>query len=475
MNLEKIAEICLFLSIVVAPFDGINIINFFIYNYAFCWTTTIGFIVYLICLLKYKKIYFGKLIKIWCVFFVWNIVSTIVNLENIVGVVFKEHSAERMVLVSIVSLFFVLLMMLFYNYVLMKKENVIIWVYKGMKISFYIITIFSIIQLLGMCEVQVAIDLNTAIQKIINIKYDLAISRGIDINEEDFFSIKKIIGVSQEASTFGNYMTCLFPWLILGAIYFDKKWKGIALCCLLVLFIVLSYSRIAYGCIFLELLIVMFLLKKSITIKQGLGVIIIISMIIIGVISFLDVEDIFEKITGVFLSFSSEADLGRVYSNLTRIGLQVAGLNMFISDPIFGLGLSQFRFNYIYFLPSWAYLSPEIVLATDTGSIGYFYSTFNTHIRVLAESGMVGFLIWISFFVSGIKNYLYVLKVIPNEKKIIIKLIMLSYIMSVTGFMNFDEYTFFYYWLLLVLSNVLVSKVKKKEDILSINNLYRKQ
>ncbi|WP_455630332.1 hypothetical protein [Megamonas sp.] len=63
----------------------------------------------------------------------------------------------------------------------------------------------------------------------------------------------------------------------------------------------------------------------------------------------MDLDDIFRKIIGVFLSFSSEAEIGRIYSNLTRIGLQVAGINMFISDPIFGLGLSQFRFNYIYF------------------------------------------------------------------------------------------------------------------------------
>lgn len=465
MKLEKIAEICLFLSIVLAPFDGINIIKFFIYNYAFCWMTTIGFIVYILKVVKQKNIYFGKLVKTWCVFFIWNIISTIVNLNNILGTVFKGHSAERMVLISIVSLFFVLLMILYYHYVLMKRKNIIIWLYKAIKISFIIITIFSVIQLLGMCEIQVAIDLNTAIQKIINIKYDLTTSNGFDVNEEDFFAVKRIIGVSQEASTFGNYLTCLFPWLILGVIYFDKNIKSVILCCLLIVFTILSYSRIAYAFIFLELLLTIFLLRKLITLKQCFGFIIIILLITLGIINSLDMDTILEKITGVFLSFSSEAEVGRLYSNLTRLGLQVAGLNMFMSDPLFGLGLSQFRFNYIYFLPIWSYLSPETILATDTGNPGFFYSSFNTHIRVLAESGIVGFLIWMSFFISGLKNYLYVLKTIPNDKKIVIKMIMMSYIMSITGFMNFDEYTFFYYWLLLVLSEVLVRKVNKKERI----------
>lgn len=458
MKLDKIAEICLFLSIILAPFDGINIIKFFIYNYAFCWLTTIGFIVYFFIIVKTKKIYFGKLVKIWCIFFIWNIISTMVNLNNILGVVFKGHTAEQMVLVSMSSLFFLLLMILYYNYVLMKKQNIIFWVYKAIKISFYIVTIFAVIQLLGMFDIQIAIDINATIQKLINIQ-------SLNWEDSDFSSVKRIIGVSQEASLFGNYVTCIFPWLLLGAIYFDKNIKSIILCCLLIIFTILSYSRIAYAFIFLELIFTIFVLKKEFTLKQYLGAAIIALVIIIGVSNFLDVDIILERITGVFLSFSDEADIGRMYSNLTRIGLQVAGLNMCFSDPIFGLGLSQFRFNYIYFLPTWAYLSPEIILATDTGSTDYFYSSFNTHIRVLAESGIIGFCIWISFFINGLKNYLYILKVIPNNKKFLIKMIMMSYIMSITGFMNFDEYTFFYYWLLLILSNALIIKINNKKNI----------
>ena len=432
MRLEKIAEICLFLSIVLAPFDGINIIKFFIYNYAFCWTTTVGIVIYFFIVMKSQKVYFGKLIKIWCIFFIWNIISTIVNLNNILGVSFKGYSAERMVLISIINLIFLLLVMLYYNYILIKKDNVIIWIYKAIKISFFIVIIFSVIQLLGMFEIQTAVDINLSIQKIINIQ-------SAKWEDNEFTSVERIIGVSQEASLFGNYVTSIFPWLLLGVIYFDKNLKSIILCCLLVIFTILSYSRIAYGCILLELLITIFLLKKFITLKQWSGIIFVMVIIGIGLINFFDTEFIMEKVTGVFMSFSSEAEIGRLYSNITRIGLQVAGLNMFMSDPIFGLGLSQFRFNYIYFLPTWAYLS--------------------------AESGIVGLFLWGLFFIIGLKNYLYILKFVPSDKKIIIKLIMMSYIMSITGFMNFDEYIFFYYWLLLILSNALIIKINNKKNI----------
>lgn len=458
MRLEKIAEICLFLSIVLAPFDGINIIKFFIYNYAFCWTTTVGIVIYFFIVMKSQKVYFGKLIKIWCIFFIWNIISTIVNLNNILGVSFKGYSAERMVLISIINLIFLLLVMLYYNYILIKKDNVIIWIYKAIKISFFIVIIFSVIQLLGMFEIQTAVDINLSIQKIINIQ-------SAKWEDNEFTSVERIIGVSQEASLFGNYVTSIFPWLLLGVIYFDKNLKSIILCCLLVIFTILSYSRIAYGCILLELLITIFLLKKFITLKQWSGIIFVMVIIGIGLINFFDTEFIMEKVTGVFMSFSSEAEIGRLYSNITRIGLQVAGLNMFMSDPIFGLGLSQFRFNYIYFLPTWAYLSPEIILATDTGSVEFFYSSFNTYVRILAESGIVGLFLWGLFFIIGLKNYLYILKFVPSDKKIIIKLIMMSYIMSIIGFMNFDEYIFFYYWLLLILSNALIIKINNKKNI----------
>ena len=251
MRLEKIAEICLFLSIVLAPFDGINIIKFFIYNYAFCWTTTVGIVIYFFIVMKSQKVYFGKLIKIWCIFFIWNIISTIVNLNNILGVSFKGYSAERMVLISIINLIFLLLVMLYYNYILIKNDNVIIWIYKAIKISFFIVIIFSVIQLLGMFEIQTAVDINLSIQKIINIQ-------SAKWEDNEFTSVERIIGVSQEASLFGNYVTSIFPWLLLGVIYFDKNLKSIILCCLLVIFTILSYSRIAYGCILLELLITIF-------------------------------------------------------------------------------------------------------------------------------------------------------------------------------------------------------------------------
>lgn len=465
MNIKNAMGKFLFLSIIVAPFDGINIITFFLYNYAFCWATTIGILFYMLLTIKQKKIYFGSLSKIWCFFFSWSLLSTIINLNNILGVEFKGHFAEKSVIVSSISLIFLLFMIMYYTYVLVEKKNVIRWIYNAIEISFIIISIFSIIQLLAMMDIQLATDINMYVQRIINIKYDLTIANGINVDEQEFFSVKRVIGVSQEASVFGNYLTCLFPWLILGAIYFNKNIRSIIYCCLLILFTVFSYSRIAYGCIILELLCLLFILRKNSHIKKIL--IICSSFIGIGIcwFTFYNADTVFEKILGVFLSFSDEADSGRLYSNLTRIGLQMAGINMFISSPIFGLGLGQFRFNYSEYLPIWSYLSPEIMLATDTGITGYFYSSFNTYIRVLSESGIVGLFIWFMFFIKGMKNYIYVLKRISNEKKVLIKIIMISYIMSITGFMNFDEYTFFYFWLLLVLSSALVKKLNKKENI----------
>ena len=69
MRLEKIAEICLFLSIVLAPFDGINIIKFFIYNYAFCWTTTVGIVIYFFIVMKSAKSVFWEINKNMVYFF----------------------------------------------------------------------------------------------------------------------------------------------------------------------------------------------------------------------------------------------------------------------------------------------------------------------------------------------------------------------------------------------------------------------
>lgn len=106
----------------------------------------------------------------------------------------------------------------------------------------------------------------------------------------------------------------------------------------------------------------------------------------------------------VYVGADPEALVGRVaagdsVSNLSRLGFQIAALQMFLAHPVFGVGLGQFAFHAAEFLPDWAYRSPEVapMLYYPTGPWPAVYSLYA---RLGAELGLIGLLGWIALWLT---------------------------------------------------------------------------
>lgn len=448
INIEKLLGQCIFYSIALASFNGLAVINGFLFSYGFFWPATLGMIVFILTI-KRRKVYINNISKIYFCFILWGIFSTFLQLNNIIGINFKGYSGEKVMLEECFILIWLLLFILYCTKILMKKSNVIFWIYTAIKIGFYINLIFIIIQALVMLDFQFARDINLLVQTIINKQY----------LEEYNGYVYRISGTTREASSFGNYIAAIFPWLIIGSVYFNRSIISKLLCIIAIVSVVFSYSRIAYASMLIELFIISIIIFNKAVINKKMIVIIVI-FIVIGNYFIINNEEILEGITGVFLSFSDEAAIERMTSNITRFSLQVAAFNIFINNPFLGIGIGQYGFHYPDFLPNWAFLSREMVSVVNPAVGTIKYGAENAYLRILAENGIVGFVIWIYIIWLGLKNYLYVLKHIDGRRKNMIKLIILSYIMSTTGFINFDMYVFFYYWLFVTLSYVLVFKIK---------------
>lgn len=456
LEIKNLLEKFIFASIVLSGFDGIAVFKIFLFPYGYFWMTSIGLLIYFFYF-RYRNIYVTNVFKGYCLFFLWVIFSTIINLPNIIGLTFKGFMAEKIMILELMALVFLLLMIIYYTEILLNKTNIISWVYKAIRISFYITLVFAFVQFLAMLDIDIANKIYIETQKIFNTQYA---NRFLN-NYEEY--ITGISGSTKEPSAFGNYISVIFPWLILGTMYLKNNKIGKWLVILAIICVIYSYSRTAYFTISLEILIILFICRKNIfNIKFLLIGILIISA---GLYFIITNDEVLEKVINVFSSFGENAETNRMSSNITRISLQVAAFNMFLANPVLGVGLGQFGFHYPNFLPDWAFLSLEILTAINPNN-ATMYGSYNTHIRVLAESGIIGFILWVNIIIKGFKNYIYVLKFVENDKKNLIKLIILSYGMSLTGFINFDIYIFFYYWLLVILSSVLVMRIKKGEKIL---------
>lgn len=458
IKINYILEKCVFFSICLAAFDGLNIYNIGLFQRGYVIPTIIGIIIYFFTI-KNRNIYLTKINKYFVLFFIYSICMSILNIGNIMGVEFKNKIAEDNMIATIRLLLLILCILLYYTDILIKKENIVEWIYKGIKYSFCIVVVISFIQILAMMGLEIAKNIQFIIEPYINVQISQMEQLGVDLANRE---IARVHGVSQEASTFGNYLMVVFPWLCLGAAYFDKSLTSKIFCIFAVLFAILSYSRIAYGSIFLECILLIFL---SHTIRKYIFSIkfVLIFMLLLGVIIFyIDVEVIQEKFLSVITSvFTSNEAYER--SNLTRIGMQYTAFNMFLSKPLMGFGLGQFQFNAIEYIPEWAYFSIEVQRFANAGDPTTFLGSFNTHIRVLVENGLGGGILWFYIAWRGLKNYLVTLKYVEKDKKIVIKCILISYIFSFFSFINFDEYIIFYYWFLLVLSEVLVYRIRKNK------------
>lgn len=460
MSINKFLQCCIFISIVLSAFDGLNI-RAGILQQGFIYPSIIG--IFFFFLWKYKngqEIYLDKIHKKYVLWIMYIVISTLINIYSIVGLEYKGITSESRLVGNILIVLILFLLIIYYYNILLTKKNVLYWTYKAIIYSMYITALYGVVQLLGMLGIDIANTIYHFIEPYVNIQM-----KSYEIN----YPPRRLVGFSKEGSTFGNYISVVFPWIIIGLIYLKKKTASFIMIFLSIVFVVFSYSRIAYGCIFLELLVMLLWIKMFRKICFNFKFISIFSIVLVTITTFainfgyLNLNELFLRFTDVLFSFSDEASENRISSNVTRIGLQYAALGIFIDNFIFGVGLGQFQFHALSYLPAWSYLSLEIQGFANPGDKDFFYGTFNTHIRVLAELGIIGFIFWINIIYQGLKNYIYIIKNINQDKKDAMKLLMISYIASIISFINFDVFEFFYFWLLLVLSSVIVYKMKNKK------------
>ena len=86
-------------------------------------------------------------------------------------------------------------------------------------------------------------------------------------------------------------------------------------------------------------------------------------------------------------------------SNLSRFAAIIASFNIFLSSPIFGAGLGQYAFRALHLMPSWGWLSPEVVVQ--------FYNPFpswppnhSLPMRIASELGSIGLLAYFGILSS---------------------------------------------------------------------------
>lgn len=87
-------------------------------------------------------------------------------------------------------------------------------------------------------------------------------------------------------------------------------------------------------------------------------------------------------------------------SNVTRLAAIRAGLSMFEERPLLGVGLGQYGFNYPYHIRAEDLRSYEVRNYATAGDAARAWPpAYSLHVRLLAETGLAGYLIWLAMIV----------------------------------------------------------------------------
>jgi O-antigen ligase len=123
-------------------------------------------------------------------------------------------------------------------------------------------------------------------------------------------------------------------------------------------------------------------------------------------------EYLYEKVT----SLTIDSDNTHNISNRSRLGIQYTLGLVFLENPISGVGLGQQAYESIHLYPSWATKNNyEFELKYLNEDVDDFPPGYNLYMRLLAETGIIGFVLFTSLLLF---IFLVSLSIIKNDSSL---------------------------------------------------------
>jgi hypothetical protein len=219
----------------------------------------------------------------------------------------------------------------------------------------------------------------------------------------------RIRSVAFEAPAFGNYVGFAWPWLI--AAWANNTGRSRRLYFIIWLLLtaleLYSWSRTAVvmmggSTLVLTLLRYGYLPPRphsSTHFTRRFLTVVVFACAMLGVVVAVTK---FKAYEAVVIASSSVSDL-------TRLAYTEASFNIMTDHPLFGLGLGQFAFWLLKYVPNWAYLSYEVAnWASSYPPVHYWPASFTVYGRLACELGVVGLLLWILLWLGLARKILTV-------------------------------------------------------------------
>ncbi len=373
-------------------------------------------------------------------FLLWSFLTTILNSHNIVDYYFKQTSGFSRFVNQFGSLIIASLIipLTFYNG--FKRINVnktFRLIRRIVFASLIIVLIYSIIE-------------------ILIVKFNMVYLKKPLLNLFDYFPfteaktdmrLRRISSVTFEPPALGTYLLSIAGWMFSYILTEKKALKYLPI--LIVLFLgFMSGSRAAFFTIIIQFIIAIFLLLKSKNATNNLYRILIgLSTILILTVGYFN-KPIFDYIKKEINSFKLD-DSTHSLSNKSRFGIQQAMFNVFLENPILGTGYGLQAFESRKKYPTWAKKNNwEFRLKYLNQNDKRFPPGYNMYLRILSETGLIGFLI---FGLIILQIFLWCYNNLKSDNSTIAFIVLISMIGFSLNWLKMDSFRIYFFWLCLAL------------------------
>ena len=373
-------------------------------------------------------------------FILWSILATLFNAHNIADYYFKQTSGLSRFINQFGSLIIasIIIPLTFYNgFKWININKTFRLIRRVVLASLIIVLVYSIIEIL-------IVKFN-----MVNLKKPL-------LNLFDYFPfteaktdmrLRRISSVTFEPPALGTYLLSIAGWMFSYIFTEKKNFKYLPI--VIVLFLgFMSGSRAAFFAIIIQFIIasIIFLKNKKLT-RNIYRIIIGFSTASILTITYFS-EPIYNYIKKEINSFKLD-DSTHSLSNKSRFGIQQAMFYVFLENPISGTGYGLQAFESRKKYPTWAKKNNwEFRLKYLNQNDKRFPPGYNMYLRILSETGLVGFLF---FGLMLLQIFLWCFNNLKSENSTIAFIILISMIGFSLNWLKMDSFRIYFFWLCLAL------------------------
>lgn len=397
--------------------------------------------------------YKNRLFQILVLFFTWCLLTTIFNYGTVSQNYFKHTSGVYRFIRQYASLLIPsLIFSLFYFNVIRTwtAKDILLKIRKVLLVSLVFVFVY------GFIETLIVVFHINPLRKI------LALFDYFPFLEANYMINGRISSVAYESPSLGNYLITVSGWMFSYILSSKSRYRFIP--SLMILFLTFfSGSRTALINVTIQVIILLGVLYALPHYRKNVVAIFKFVCIAIGFMLIINGDKVIKAVDKKVESLNFSKNLTNNVSNQSRFGMQYASLQVFKEHPIIGVGYGQETYHKRFHYPGWAKKNNwEFPGIYQNNNVRSFPTAYNLYTRLLAETGIIGILIFLLFIYQCIKKSIYIFRSENSEYKILGFILILSFVGLSLNWMQTDFLRQHGFWLCaMILIRLLYDKKNK--------------